>query len=96
MRRGIGVGDRLPPPTPPPDSGARPTSAASRSAVKASALPLFDAGYSVLPTLKASPLRGTPFSSSSKPFSAIGVPAVQVPTPLDCSALVPRSRSSQL
>ena len=49
--------------------------AASRSAAKASALPLFDAGYSVLPTLNPSPLRGTPLSSSSNPFKAIGTPA---------------------
>ena len=86
----------MPPVSPPEPLPTRPTSIASRSPASASALPLFDAGNGVWATVNTSPLAGTPARLSSKPFSAIGCPATHVPVPLDTSALVVRSRSSQL
>ena len=72
----------VPPASVPLACNVRPTSDSSRSATIASALPLFDAGNSVLLTLSVSPLFGTPLSCNSKPLSAIGWPGVQVPVPL--------------
>ena len=61
----------------------------------ASALPLFGLRLCGLRHAEDVAGRGTPSRRSSKPFSAIGAPAVQVPVPLETSALLMRSRSSQ-
>ena len=65
---------------PAPPAGATMPVLPSRA--NASALPLLAATATVGATPILSPLFGTPARFSSKPFKAIGVPAVQVPVPV--------------
>ena len=67
---------------PEPEPPAAATMPALASFANASALPLFAVTETVGTTAIWSPLFGMPARLSSKPFSAIGEPAVQVPVPV--------------